>query len=78
MKKLTFFPGSGGGGSQTTQIFKPGYQLDNVDDGAMLSSQIYVHGKYNGLRLLPSAPSRPRTVDGNAHSDSYDGHLKFC
>ena len=78
-KKLTTFPGSGGGGSQATQIHnlntnstaattttQPGYQATPMSMEMQRSSSV------------PPSPSFPRTGDGNAHSaGGDDGHTSF-
>ena len=76
-KKLTTFPGSGGGGSQATQIpnlntnstattMEPGYQA------TLMSMEIQRPSS------VPPSPSRPRAGDGNTHSDGEnDGHSSF-
>lgn len=77
-KKLTNFPGSGGGGSQTTQIpnlntnstttmTEPGYKATLMSMEMQRPSSV------------PPSPSRPRSGDGNAHSDGEDdGNSSFA
>ena len=76
-KKLTTFPGSGGGGSQATQIpnlntnsttttTPPGHQATPMSMEIQRPSSV------------PPSPSCPRTGDGNAHSNGEDdGHTNF-
>ena len=76
-KKLTIFPGSGGGGSQATQIpnlntnsttttTPPGFQATPMSVEIQRPSSV------------PPSPSRPRARDENAHSNGEDdGHTSL-
>ena len=76
-KKLTTFPGSGGGGSQATQI--PNLNTNSTTMTKVSGYQATLMSmEIQRSSSVPPSPSRPRAVDGNAHSDGEDdGHSSF-
>ena len=77
-KKLTTFPGSGGGGSQATQV-----PILNTNSTRSTTTQPAYQPTPMSMEIqrpssVPPSPSCPRAGDGNAHSDGEDdGHTSF-
>ena len=75
-KKLTTFPGSGGGGSQATQI-------PNLNTNSTTTTQLGYQATSTSMEIrrpssVPPSPSRPLAGDGDAHSEGQDdGHTSF-